>query len=54
MKPDCMSRTVIGIETFRPEEFYDLKEAKEGDINPKTGKSYEYRKTSEVGNIFDL
>ena len=38
----------------RPEEFYDLKEAKEGDINPKTGKSYEYRKTSEVGNIFDL
>ncbi|MFZ2513980.1 MAG: proline--tRNA ligase [Candidatus Saccharimonadales bacterium] len=38
----------------RPEQFYDVKEAKEGDINPASGKVYEVMKAVEVGNIFPL
>jgi prolyl-tRNA synthetase len=38
----------------KPELFYDLKVAREGDINPKTGKAYPTFKAAEVGNIFPL
>ncbi|GAB4158376.1 MAG: proline--tRNA ligase [Candidatus Dojkabacteria bacterium] len=38
----------------KPKKFYDLKIAKEGDLNPETGEVYEVIKTSEVGNIFPL
>lgn len=38
----------------RPEQFYDVKEAKEGDIHPESGKVYEVMKAVEVGNIFPL
>lgn len=38
----------------RPEQFYDVKEAKEGDIHPESGKVYEVIKAVEVGNIFPL
>lgn len=38
----------------RPEQFYDVKEAKEGDIHPASGKVYEVIKAVEVGNIFPL
>jgi prolyl-tRNA synthetase len=37
-----------------PEKFYDFKEAKEWDKNPKTWEVYEVFKASEVGNIFPL
>jgi prolyl-tRNA synthetase len=38
----------------RPAEFYDIKEAKVGDLNPATGKTFETFKAAEVGNIFPL
>lgn len=38
----------------RPGQFYDVKEAKEGDIHPESGKVYEVIKAVEVGNIFPL
>jgi prolyl-tRNA synthetase len=38
----------------KPEKFYDIKNAKEGDIHPFTGEEYESFKASEVGNIFPL
>ncbi len=37
-----------------PEQFYDIKVAKEGDIYPETGEVYQVRKACEVGNIFPL
>jgi len=37
-----------------PKEFYDIKVAKEGDLDPETGKAYETMKAIEVGNIFPL
>ena len=37
-----------------PEIFYDVKEAKEGDIHPESGKVYEVETAVEVGNIFPL
>lgn len=37
-----------------PEQFYDIKEAKEGDIDPVTGRVYEVITSVEVGNIFPL
>ena len=43
-----------GRDLEKPEKFYDLKEAKEGDINPETGKVYETVRAVEVGNIFPL
>ena len=41
-------------DTKRPEKFYDLKLAKEGDTYPETGVVYESFEASEVGNIFPL
>jgi len=38
----------------KPVQFYDLKVAKETDLNPNSGKEYRTEKASEVGNIFDL
>jgi prolyl-tRNA synthetase len=38
----------------KPLQFYDIKVAKETDINPNSGKEYRTEKASEVGNIFDL
>lgn len=37
-----------------PKEFYDIKEAKIGDIHPESGKVYELERAVEVGNIFPL
>ena len=38
----------------KPEVFYDIKIAKEGDIYPDTGNTYITFKASEAGNIFPL
>ncbi len=38
----------------RPECFYDVKDAKEGDLSPETGEVYEVFRAVEVGNIFPL
>lgn len=38
----------------RPEAFYDIKDAKEGDIHPESGVVYEVFAGVEVGNIFPL
>ncbi|HSW97477.1 MAG TPA: proline--tRNA ligase [Candidatus Saccharimonadales bacterium] len=38
----------------RPEKFYDIKIAREGDLYPETGEVYEVYKTAEIGNIFPL
>lgn len=38
----------------RPSQFYDLKAAKETDLNPNSGVVYRTEKACEVGNIFDL
>ncbi|BCX14141.1 MAG: hypothetical protein KatS3mg085_673 [Candidatus Dojkabacteria bacterium] len=43
-----------GRDIQKPEQFYDIKVTKEGDLNPKTGKPYKYFKAAEVGNIFPL
>lgn len=37
-----------------PKKFYDIKVAKEGDLNPETNEQYETFKSAEVGNIFPL
>jgi prolyl-tRNA synthetase len=37
-----------------PEKFYDIKIAREGDVDPETGKVYEVFRASEVGNVFTL
>ncbi len=37
-----------------PEQFYDIKVAKEGDIHPDSGMVYELHRAVEVGNIFPL
>ncbi|MBI5127099.1 proline--tRNA ligase [Candidatus Roizmanbacteria bacterium] len=37
-----------------PEKFYDLKVAKDGDLNPESNERYQVFKASEVGNIFPL
>ena len=37
-----------------PETFYDVKDAKDGDIHPETGRVYETFTAVEVGNIFPL
>lgn len=39
---------------LKPELFYDIKSATEGDIHPLSGEIYEVCKGAEVGNIFDL
>ena len=43
-----------GRDIQKPSEFYDLKIAKETDLNPNTGVQYQTEKSCEVGNIFDL
>jgi prolyl-tRNA synthetase len=37
-----------------PERFYDIKDAKDGDYHPESGKQYQVFKAAEVGNIFTL
>ncbi len=37
-----------------PEQFFDIKVAREGDIHPESGKVYEVFRASEVGNVFTL
>lgn len=43
-----------GRDLAKPAEFFDIKEAKKGDIHPESGKVYELAKAVEVGNIFPL
>ncbi len=38
----------------RPEKYFDVKDAKEGDLDPATNTLYETFKAVEVGNIFPL
>jgi prolyl-tRNA synthetase len=38
----------------KPSQFYDLKVAKDTDLNPNSGIVYRTEKACEVGNIFDL
>lgn len=38
----------------RPAAFYDVKQAREGDVYPETGQVYETIRGVEVGNIFPL
>jgi len=38
----------------KPERFYDIAEAKDGDIHPESGKKYRTFKATEVGNIFNF
>jgi prolyl-tRNA synthetase len=38
----------------KPEAFYDIKTAKDGDMHPETGEVYIIHKTAEVGNIFNF
>jgi prolyl-tRNA synthetase len=44
----------FGRDVKLPEQFYDFKNAKEGDLDPKTGKPMQTQKGVEVGNIFSL
>lgn len=37
-----------------PDVTYDIKEAKQGDLDPESGRKYETMKAVEVGNIFPL
>ncbi|MCL2451786.1 proline--tRNA ligase [Candidatus Saccharibacteria bacterium] len=37
-----------------PEKFYDIKIARESDLDPETGQVYETKKSVEAGNIFPL
>lgn len=43
-----------GRDIKKPDRFYDLKVAQDGDLYPETGEQYEVFKASEVGNIFPL
>lgn len=43
-----------GRDLQEPEQFYDVKVAREGDIYPETDEVYEVFKAAEVGNIFPL
>ena len=44
----------FGRDVEEPEQFYDIKIAKEGDSDPQSGQVYETFKASEVGNVFTL
>jgi prolyl-tRNA synthetase len=44
----------FGRDLAEPQEFHDIKLAKEGDFYYETGEVYEVYKASEVGNIFPL
>lgn len=37
-----------------PKEFYDIKVAQDGDLDPKTNEKYQVKKAAEIGNIFPL
>ena len=43
-----------GRDLQKPEKFYDIKEAKDGDLEPESGQLYETMRAVEVGNIFPL
>jgi prolyl-tRNA synthetase len=43
-----------GRDIAKPDMFYDVKQAKEGDIHPDSGTVYKTMKAVEVGNIFPL
>jgi prolyl-tRNA synthetase len=43
-----------GRDLEKPEKFYDIKTAKEGDLYPETDEEYRVESASEVGNIFPL
>lgn len=43
-----------GRDIEKPEQFYDVKEAREGDLDPETVQPYEVFRAVEVGNIFPL
>ena len=43
-----------GRDLDKPASFYDIKNAREGDIDPESGKPYELQRAVEVGNIFPL
>jgi prolyl-tRNA synthetase len=43
-----------GRDIERPKRFYDIKQARPGDVYPETGAIYETFKGVEVGNIFPL
>ncbi|MSR87040.1 proline--tRNA ligase [Candidatus Peribacteria bacterium] len=44
----------FGRDIPEPKEFFDIKVAREGDADPKSGKPYEVFRASEVGNVFTL
>jgi len=44
----------FGRDLPEPKKFYDIKVAKNGDLDPNTGEKYQTFKASEVGNIFPL
>ncbi len=44
----------FGRDIPEPEAFYDLKIAREGDLDPQTGEPYEVSRACEVGNVFTL
>ncbi len=44
----------FGRDIPEPSQYYDIKVAKEGDINPATGHVYEIFNACEIGNIFPL
>ncbi len=44
----------FGVDVEYPKSFFDIKEVKEGDINPNSGNLYKIYKTAEVGNIFNF
>ncbi len=44
----------FGRDIEEPEKFFDVAEARDGDIHPKTGEKYKTFKATEVGNIFNF
>ena len=38
----------------KPDKFYDIKLARQGDLFPETGEAYEVHVSAEVGNIFNF
>jgi len=48
------SNVNFGRDLPKPDQFYDFKTAKEGDLNPETGQVYDVFAAAEVGNIFPL
>ncbi len=44
----------FGRDIEEPKDFFDVAEARDGDIHPKTGEKYKTFKATEVGNIFNF